>query len=511
MTSVSREAVPAHSAESMKAGAVSGAVLMAIAQGIKFVTQLVSTIVLSRMLSPHDFGIFAMIMPLVALVMLFQDFGLSQAVISVREITTEQETTLFLINIALSIALALLFAAAAPLIGTFYHTQEVVAPTMALACTIVLSGLASLQFGFLSRDLKFKALSVCGIVGPVAGLAASIIVAAINPSPWAMVASVVANMTFGLTFGWLATGWRPKRPAPFAEVLHFLNFGGGVIASNVANLITRNSDNILIARYLGANPLGFYDRAYKLLLFPVQQIISPLGQVILPVLSRLAGEADRYRAAYFRSLDQILLVSLPGMVTAIILADDLVPFAMGEKWNGVVPVFRWLGLVGLHLPLSETLPWLLMSQSRTGLLARIAIFRAVTSVIGFVIGLRYGILGVAAIYAITDIVIRLPSVIWLVGRTGPVSTRQIVSHAFVHVLGMLVAAGLLLGLKSLVALDHLSSLLAGTSLAYLGAWSTIGLFPSRRPVFVELIGMLLGVVQGSKQRAFGSRPRPINK
>uniref|UniRef100_UPI001C2CFB93 oligosaccharide flippase family protein n=1 Tax=Sphingomonas bacterium TaxID=1895847 RepID=UPI001C2CFB93 len=181
--------------------AMNGAIVLAMAQGVKFATQLVSTIVLARLLSPHDFGIFAMVMPLAGIVMLFQDLGLAQAVESVREVTPAQATTLFAINLGLSVALAAAFAASAPLIAVFYGTREVIAPTLVLAGTIVLSGLATLQFALLVRGLRFGALAVADSVGAVAGVTAAIIVAAVHPSPWAMIASVVVTMTAGLGCG----------------------------------------------------------------------------------------------------------------------------------------------------------------------------------------------------------------------------------------------------------------------------------------------------------------------
>ena len=485
------------------ARAMNGAIVLAAAQAVKFVTQLISTVVLARLLSPHDFGIFAMVMPLVGFVMLIQDFGLSQAVISVKGITRGQETTLFYINLGLSGVLALLFVVAAPVMGRFYGTSEVIAPAMVLAGTIALSGLATLQFGFLVRDLRFNAVGLADIVGAIAGVSAAIVVAFVHPSPWAMVASVVANMLFGLACGWIATGWRPGRAAPIAQVRHLLNFGGGVIGANLANFVTRNADNILIARFLGPTPLGYYDRAYKLLLFPFQQIVSPLGRVVIPILSRFVGEPERYRSAYFRSLEQILLVALPGMVVAIVMADDLIVFVMGEKWRPVIPVFRWLGLVGLHLPLSQTFAWLLISQSRTQALARFAMFQAVTSVIGFVVGLRYGIIGVAAIYALADVLVRLPLMTWYVGRVGPVSAWMIVERISVHLVGMMAAAGMLVLIRSIATLDHLPALVVGTVAAYLAAWSAVALFPSRRSIFVEMRGMagrLSGIARVRRSR-----------
>lgn len=465
--------------------AVNGALLLGAAQFVKFGTQLASTIVLAHLLAPRDFGIFAMVMPIVAFVMLFQDFGISQAVIFARTITDRQLSSLFYVNLMLSLALAGLLALGAPLIARFYGTREVIGPILALAGTIVLSGLSTLQFGLLARNLRFGATALAEIMGALAGTSTAIIVAWHHPGPWAMVASVVANMLSGLACGWLATGWRPGRPGRPAEVRALLMFGGDIVRSSFSNFVTRSADNILIARYLGPAPLGYYDRAYKLLLFPLQQIVSPLSRVTVPILSRLVDDAPRYRAAYFRALDQIMLVGLPGMTVALVMADVLVPFMMGAKWAPAVPIFRWLGLVGLHLPLSQTMAWLLVSQSRTRTLARLALFEAVTSVVGFVAGLRFGVVGVAMIYAIADYAIRLPVAFWWVGREGPVSAGALLARVGPYALGCGLGTGAVLLARPFVALPPFFMLAAATILIYAVTAAFVALFPDRRIVFRE--------------------------
>ena len=319
--------------------AMGGALMLGSAQAVKFVCQLASTVVLSRLLEPNDFGLFAMLMPLVWFVMMIQDFGLSNAVITVRDVTRAHETTLFLINIGLSVVLAVGLAAASPLIAIFYGTPAVSNLAVILSGTIILSGLATLQFAILARDLRFGAMTIAEIGGAVGGLVASIVVAMVHPGPLALVASVVGNMTMGLICGWGATRWVPNRPARLADVRHLLAFGGGIAGANISNYISRNADNILIGRYLGAQSLGYYDRAYKLLLFPLMQIVSPLSRTVVPILSRLVDDEPRYRAAYRRASNQIMLVAVPGMVVLVAMANEVIPLVMGKQWSNVVPVF----------------------------------------------------------------------------------------------------------------------------------------------------------------------------
>lgn len=479
--------------------AMGGALMLGSAQGVKFLCQLASTIFLSRLLAPTDFGLFAMLMPLVWFVMMIQDFGLSNAVITVRDVTRAHETTLFMINVGLSVVLAVALALASPLISMFYHAPEVVPLAIALSGSIVLSGLATLQFAILARDLRFSAMMVAEIGGAVGGLAASIAIALIYPSPWALVASVIGNMAIGLVCGWVATGWRPVQPARLSDVRHLLAFGGGIAGANISNFVARNADNILIGRYLGAQQLGFYDRAYKLLLFPLMQIVSPLSRTVVPILSQLADDAPRYRSAYRRAANQIMLVAIPGMVVLVVMADMLVPLAMGKQWVNVVPIFRWLGLAGIYMPLSQTLPWLLVSQQRTRELSTVTAWHTIVCVAAFIAGLQFGVVGIAASFALVDLFVGLPLMIWYVGRSGPVSALNLASLASSHTVAACVAAGALMLLRHLTALDAIPALILSGVIGYAVSWLVIALMPGGR----ETIGQLVMLIQ----RAAGLRFR----
>lgn len=481
---------PITAGESFGHRAMSGAVLLALAQAVKLATQFGSVFLLSRLLSPVDFGVFAMVMPIVAFVMLIQDFGLSGAIVAAKTLDHAQETTLFWLNLAAASVLAVALVAAAPLIAHFYRSPAVLWPTVALAGSVFLSGLATLQFSLLVRNLKFGAMAVADIAGALAGLAIPVAIAWSHPSPWALIASVFANMIAGLACAWSVTRWLPGRPAPLARIKSLLAFGGGLSGATFAHFVARNADNVLIGRYLGAVPLGFYDRAYKLLLFPLQQVVSPLSRVVVPVLVRLSDEPGRYATAYRRALDLILIIAMPGMMVVLIMADTLIVFVMGPVWLPVVPIFRWLGLVGLTVPLSQTLPWLLMSQGRTRPLVHLAVFHMVCCVVAFGFGLRFGIVGMAACYALVEVVAVLPVAIWYTGRGGPVSRTDLLRIAGPHALACIAVGAVLWWLRPMMAGPPILVLPAAGLLGYAIAAGVIALFPSRRTLFTDGLQLL---------------------
>lgn len=458
-----------------------------IAQAVRMAVQFVSVIVMSRLLTPTDFGVIAMISPLIAFVMLLQGMGLASAVANARDVTHAQLSTVFWINVAISMALAVLVACAAPLVGMFYGEPATVGPTIAMALLVLASGLGAQHTALINRQMRFRRTAIVDAASSVLSLAAGIGIALVWPSPWALVSSIMVGSLISMLGAWWVSQWRPSRPSSFGEVGAFLRFGRGVTGFHLANFLARNLDNVLIGRYAGTAELGFYDRAYKLLLFPLQQINGPVSRVLTPVLSRLAHEPDRYRWAYIRVVQQILLATVPGVVCLLVNASTAIPTILGQQWAPTVPIFMWLGVSALVQPMSATTGWLFISQHRTDEFAAWGVFVAVTCIGAFILGLPWGAVGVAAAYTLSEILIRLPMVLWLVGRRGPVSTRDLCALAVPNVVANGVAAGVLLLLPANVGLLSVPDLLARLALAYAVCWSVIALFPTGRKAFVEML------------------------
>ncbi len=465
----------------------SGVAFIGVAQAVRVAVQFVSVIVMSRLLTPADFGVMAMISPVIAFVMLLQGMGLASAVANARDVTHSQLSTVFWINVGISAALAVLVAAGAPLVGIFYNEPATVGPTIAMAALIFVSGLGSQHTALINRQMRFRRTAIVDAASSVLSLAAGICVALVWPNPWALVSSIVAGSLVSLVGAWWVSQWRPGRPSSIKEVSVFLRFGRGVTGFNLANFLARNLDNVLIGRFAGTAELGFYDRAYKLLLFPLQQINGPVARVLTPVLSRLAHEPERYRSAYTRAVQQILLATVPGVICLLTNAATAIPTVLGQQWTPTIPIFMWLGFSALIQPMSATTGWLFITQHRTDEFAAWGVFVAITCIGAFVCGLSWGAVGVAAAYTLSEIFIRLPVVLWLVGRKGPVGTRHLFALAWPNIVANGVAAGVLLLLPLDIGLAPVPDLLIRLVVAYLVCWSVLALFPAGRTAFAETL------------------------
>lgn len=483
---------------SMRKNAVRGTAFTLAAQVIKFVTQLGSTVLLARLLAPADFGIYAMATPVIAIALLIQDLGLTQAVVTARTIDQRAISMMFYINLAVSALVGGTLLLASQAIADFYGTDRVIQVLAVMAYSVFVTGASSVHRALLNRELRYGRIAQIEVVAMAGGAIMSIALAFFVSGPLALVSAHATQASLLLVLGWTSTRWLPGRPAPVAAVVHFLKFGGGLTGFNITNFVSRSADNIIIGRFLGSTQLGYYDRAYKLMLMPLQQVNNPTSRVMVPILSKLTDDPDRYRAAYMRTLRILLLVTLPGVVFFATAADPLIPAVLGNEWSPAAEVFAWLSIAALHQPLSATLGWLFISQRRTGAFAKWGVFNAVTCVGAFFAGLPWGAVGVAAAYAISDLGLRMPVLWWYVGRSGPVRTKHLYQLAAPYAVALILSAGVLWGLHSVLTLQPIALLAVMGSAAYTVFWAVLASTSRGRATFREIIGIAQNAIGRSR-------------
>ncbi len=401
-----------------------GAVTLA-AQALKVLLQIGSTVALARILTPADFGIVAMVVAVTGFILIFKDMGLSMATVQRAEINHRQVSTLFWINAGLGLALALLTVALAPAVAWFYDEPRLLRVTFVLALAFLFGGLAAQHQALLSRQMRFMALAAVDILSMAAGVAGAIALGLAGAGYWALVWMPVIIAAVNTAGFWIAARWRPGLPGRGAGVGSMLAFGGYLTGFFVVNYFARRLDDILIGRARGAVELGFYSRAYTLLLLPIYQITAPVTAVAVPGLSRLQDEPDRYRTYYLKAIKMIAYMSMPLVAAMGVLSSEVVRVALGPQWDDVGPIFMVLAVAAFLQPVSSTSGWIYMSRGETKRMFAWACMSTPVIVASFLIGLPWGALGVARAYAAIYLLIVLPN-FWFALRPAPLSTGDVI-------------------------------------------------------------------------------------
>ena len=395
-----------------------------VSQAAKLVLGIGSTAVLARLLTPQDFGLIAMATVIIGFVSIFKDMGLSMATVQQEEINHQQVSTLFWINVIISVVLMIVTAGLAPAVAWFYGDPRLTWITVALAGTFIFGGLTMQHQALLRRQMRFTALAAIALMSSLVGIITAIGLAWYGIGYWALVASTAAAIFTNFILVWTVSGWRPGLPARGSAVGSLLAFGGNLTGFSFVNYFARNADNLLIGWYWGAAPLGLYSKAYRLLMLPLEQINAPLSSVAIPALSRLQHDHKRYRRAYLGVVQKIGIITMPGTMFLICTSDWIVKLLLGPQWIGAIPIFTWLGIAALFQPISNTTGWLFITQDRTREMFHWGVVGGALTTLSFAIVLPWGPIAMAAAYSLTSCFVKQPILFWFVGRRGPVRSRD---------------------------------------------------------------------------------------
>ncbi|MCC5847518.1 MAG: lipopolysaccharide biosynthesis protein [Verrucomicrobia bacterium] len=379
--------------------------------------QLVSTLVLARLLLPEDFGVVTMVLAITQFAGLFKDLGLSSAAIQSDTLTDQQQSNLFWINLTVGLVLTLLVAALAPAVAWFYRKPELVAVTLALSLKFFLTSLGTQHGAKLLRELRFGTKTLAEITGAAAGLFVAVALALQGFSYWAL---VWGNLTLAAVNSLVLLIGMPFPlliPRAQSGTKKLLRFGAHVTGFEFVNYFHRNLDNLLIGRVWGADALGFYSRAYTLLMLPITSIRAPLNAVAFPALSRLQHDPENFRTYFRRVLTILGLFTIPMSTFAWLAAHPLILLALGPNWMDVVPIFSILAITSIIQPVAGLRGMVLMSLGQSRRYLQWGIINAIFISLAFLVGIRWGPVGIARAYAVSTYLILQPSLHYVFHKT----------------------------------------------------------------------------------------------
>jgi O-antigen/teichoic acid export membrane protein len=437
---------------------VRGGALTLVAQAARFTLQVGSTAVLARMLTPNDFGLVAMVTAITGFVALFRDCGLPMATIQRAQITHAQVSSLFWINCGLGVMLMLAVLALSPVIAWFYHEPRLLWVTAVLSVTFAVTGLAVQHQALLRRQMRFKALSMIDVLSMAFGVSIGISMAAAGFGYWSLVGVTLGSSLLNSVLIWYKCNWRPGPFRRRVGARSMLAFGGHLTGFDLLNYFTRNFDNILIGRVLGSVAVGVYSKAYGLLMLPVNQINAPLSTVMLPALSRVQDKPADYARLYLRALKGLSLVTVPLVVFSFVLARDIILVLLGRQWLSAVAVFQLLAPAALVSAINIAPGWLCISLGHPRKQIHYGLVSAPVCVLAFIIGIRWGVEGVAAGFSLTFFIV-FWLFVWYASKDSPLKFSQIFGR-FLSAVLLSTGAGLVVWLLRYNALPNATPLLA---------------------------------------------------
>lgn len=379
----------------LRGRAVRGVAVTTLGQVTGTLTQIISLIVLARLLTPKDFGLVAIVVSVIGVADIVRDLGLSTAAIRAPDLSREEQSNLFWVNAGAGLAMTLLAAASAPVIAGVFGEPQLVLLTVALSPSFLLSGLATQHRADLTRRMSFTRLAILDASAAIATLALAIWAAASGWGYWALVAPqqlVAALSVVGLL---TMAGWLPGRYRRSVSIRRFLRLGIAFLAGGILAYASKVVDNLVVGRVFGAVDVGVYTRGVQLIRTPLTQLQRPFGTVLLPVLSRAVDDKERLvRTARTAQLGFSYPVAI--LVCIVVAAPgELIAVALGPQWVAAAFISLCAAIAGLISAVSYPAVWILnaMGVGRLILWFNVA---GTAAVVGCVlIGALFGLRGIA--------------------------------------------------------------------------------------------------------------------
>ena len=369
----------------------------------------ITSIVLARLLLPSDFGLMAMVWVAIGFAEVLADLGVASAVVQRKEVTTSLLSSLFWFNVLFGFfSMAAIFLAA-PYIAEFYREPRVTPLMQWLSLGFLVNGLSGMQKAIMQRELAFKRSAKIEIAATLISVVVGIGAAWLGHGVWSLVEQSLSFTITGCILVWLANTWRPGMVFNLEEVRSVMNYSMNLTGSGIFTFFTRNADNILIGRYLGAQDLGFYDLAYRLLLYPLQAISSVVGRVFFPIYAQIQDDDEKFRNAYLKVSASIALVTFPIMFGLAAVSTPFVSVFFGEKWLAAATLILILAPLGALQSVMMLMGTIYQVKNRTDLLLKWSVVFGLAITLAFVASVHWGVVAVASAYALMSLILFYPA------------------------------------------------------------------------------------------------------
>lgn len=373
-----------------------------LAQGLN----LAAYLVIARLVTPDEYGVYVAGSLITGIGVSLAGGGLQSAIIQRRERVEEAASTAVVSSLLAGATLALLSLALSPLVTLFFHNERAGAITAALSGWSLLRCAAIVPDALMQRRFSFVRRLVVDPAGILAFGVVSIVATANGMGAWGLVAGTYASAVIQLGLSWGLARWRPRlRLISYRTWLELARFARHLFASELLRRISTEAPGAVVGRYLGADALGQYRYGERFGSQPQGAVTNVAGYVLLPAFARIAADSDRLRRAFLRALRWIALVAVPSGFLLVPLGEPLAVVLLGERWQSagyvMMGFFAYTGAHGLTQIAVEAFKVI----DRPDLLPRVRGLAAAVTVPAALMGLPFGVAGVAVGVSLGSVVV----------------------------------------------------------------------------------------------------------
>lgn len=306
---------------------------------------IVSTAILARLLIPADFGLVAMAMSVIAILELMGAFGFDFALITRPSAERRHYDTAWTFNALFGLFCALALLLLAYPAAAFFHEPRLAPVVLVLAISSLIQGFENVGVVAFRKELQFDREFRFLMVKRLATFAATIPLAFLFRSYWALVVGILVGRTTSVAMSYLAHPYRPR--FSLAARSELLQFSKWLLINNLLVFGRERGGDIIVGRIAGPASLGIYNMAYELSFLPATDLVAPINRAVFPGYTKVAADPAVLRDHFLRVMALIALLVIPAGLGITATAALFVPLLLGEKWDAAIPIVQILGIAGM--------------------------------------------------------------------------------------------------------------------------------------------------------------------
>lgn len=356
-----------------------------------YAVNLLSMMLLARIFTPETFGTVAAIMVFFVFFQLMAEAGLGPAIINLNHLAQDDRNGLFGLTLVIGLLLAALFAALAPVFLAFYQLPRVDEVVPYIALSVLFFAVSIVPNALLLREQAFFRIANGGLAAEVVSTAATITLTQFIDPLHALAAKGAFSAATLFSVLWFFSAktefGRPMPGRKFSAIKPLLGFSGYQFGFNFINYFSRNLDNILVGKYMGATTLGNYDKAYQLMRYPLLLLTFAMTPAIQPVIRQHAGDPRKVEEIHRDFTFKLSLLGAAAGLAMYVLAEWIILIALGKQWLDVVPIIRILAIAVPVQVVLSTSGSFFQAMNRADLLFACGVFSAGVMVTAIVLGI----------------------------------------------------------------------------------------------------------------------------
>lgn len=364
--------------------------------------QLLTTIILARLIEPSEFGILGMIAVFIALAQTFVDSGLGASLIQYNNPSQEDFKTVFTLNLLLSLLVYLILYFTAPLISEFYNQPSLINIIRICSLMFFFNALSIVPRSIMIMNLRFKKLTSINLISSILSGIIAIIFAFNGFEVWALVILFISKSLITALLFLVMSTISFQIGINILSFKKLFGFGYKMLLSSLFSALMNNISEVLVGKYYNPAQLGFFAKAKQLSNLSSGTISSIIDQVVFPVFSKLKNNPSEEKKFYLKIVNLTSFISIPALALLAILAKPTVIFLFGEKWLEMSVLVTLMSISRIFRPIKSVNMNYVKSIGRSDLFLKMEIFQAPLVLLAVFSSISFGVTALTASLIITD-------------------------------------------------------------------------------------------------------------